>query len=111
MKEKKTAPCVALHEYLTFCLKLITVKLNMNMLVNLNGVIINILRLAYCFGPTDMFCLPCFFVTFVVCFARGIVIYQPCYWTHLAHIVIMLPSYSVIADWPTVGQSAMTGGS
>lgn len=23
----------------------------------------------------------------------------------------MLPSYSVIADWPTVGQSAMAGGS
>lgn len=57
--EEKTTPCVTLHEYLTFCLLLITVKLSINMQVNLNGMIINILRLVYCFGPTDMFCLLC----------------------------------------------------
>lgn len=57
--EENTTPCVTLHEYLTFCLLLITVKLSINMQVNLNGIIINILRLVYCFGPTDVFCLLC----------------------------------------------------
>lgn len=57
--EEKTTPCVSLHGYLTFSLLLITVKLSMNMLVNLNGIIINILRLVYCFGPREMFYLLC----------------------------------------------------